>query len=328
MSTTEKETKDEQPSGDAEDTDIVMTGGEDQEGTQGDAAEEKADVECALANDDCGRPGASDRAKLNKTVKNLESGKTNKGKVMTKSKGILKNKKDKGEKNYKTQAKAEPGKKIYPGKHHITEDHEDKKPKTWAIEPITEKKKKRKKGVKFDVPKAFACSISNVVQLDSAVEEDNPFISCDGGCKLQALKKCLGSLVEINDELKTFTCLLCQRKAKKLTTKCVICGRVDVGLYTKLADEDDKFIHYTCGLLCDNFEIKDLKTMEFTQTSEIEPQEAVNEEGEDVVLLACRCCGSQDGYLLKCLKRRCDQRVHPSCLSEEILSKRIKTVAK
>ena len=242
-----------------------MTNACEEGGTQVENEEEDSKVEATTGNPDKQKKGISDKAKLKNSVKNLEKSKDKKGKkdgVMPKSKGILKNKERGSKDNYKTQAKDTSGKKIYPGKIH--DDHEDKKPKSWAVQPITEKKdKKKKKGVKFDVPKAFSCSVSNVVQLESTIDQGNPFISCDGGCKLQALKKCLGTNYEIDVISNTFTCLCCSRKSEKKSTKCLVCCREDVGLFTKVADEEEKFIHFTCGLLCDNFEIKDLKTMEF-----------------------------------------------------------------
>lgn len=82
--------------------------------------------------------------------------------VIPKSKGIMK-KKDKPQKEVKVK-EVDPAKKVYPG-HKITEDHEDKKPKSWNFSKSSDKKKK--KGVQWDVPKAFQCSVSYIVQLDS-----------------------------------------------------------------------------------------------------------------------------------------------------------------
>ena len=46
--------------------------------------------------------------------------------------------------------------------------------------------------------------------------------------------------------------------------KCAICLIEGKGFYTKVTDsQDERWIHYICGLLCDDYTVEDWLVMDF-----------------------------------------------------------------
>ena len=84
----------------------------------------------------------------------------------------------------------------------------------------------------------------------------------------------------------------------------------------------DLWIHQICGLLCDQYQVIDFATMEFSQVSSSSETSSpqTTEDGD-----GCFYCAKSSGFLISCLKRNCKHRVHPFCIFEELREASLKS---
>ena len=85
-----------------------------------------------------------------------------------------------------------------------------------------------------------------------------------------AHRRCLGA----SDEDWDFKCATCT--LPETTHTCMVCYVSDKGLYTKILGNngESKWIHQICGLLCDDYQVPDIETMEFTFNKATKLEEA------------------------------------------------------
>lgn len=151
--------------------------------------------------------------------------------------------------------------------------------------------------------------------------------ACSGSCALKAHKRCLGSAAaEVKEDDKTFKCAQCLQPSEPIT--CQVCCVKGKGLYTKVSNQQDMWVHHICGLLNDDYQVPDLTKMEFTfeKAIKLEEQKIRHDEvaPEEAVIPQCDFCKSTQGQFFSCLKRQCKRKVHPYCLSEELKVRQIK----